>query len=495
MPKPFLSVLLLLLSSIGKDLPLSAQPPLDKYIHLGLDSNLALHRRNFDLQRAQIDLRRAQSMFYPQAGFSSQYTLADGGRTQSIPVGDLLNSVYSSLNQLTGSNKFPQVPNQSIQFLPNDYHDTKMEISMPLLNTDLQHNKEVNGEMINARRADVEIYRRDLVLHIRQAYYQYLQAGKAVEIYGAALLTVKENRRVSGKFVENHMATKEIVLRAQAQVSQVESSLIEAENNLRNAAAYFNFLLNRSLESPVIIDSSLAADPASSTDHAAQTPQDPSLQPQLFLRSGDPFLPHHSPNSSYDPDSHRKSVLPEVRLPAGREELNQLRSMQKITQSNLKWDRAYLTPRLSAFYDIGFQGFGFHFDNTQFYQFAGIQLQWTLFKANDNKYKIRQSRIDIASIDDQYEELTRQLTLQAQTTTNNYNSALEALHSLSDEVSSAREAYRLAEKRFNEGQALQIELIDARTQMTNAEIRYSLGRLSVLNKAADLERVTASYKF
>ena len=471
MPKPFLSVLLLL-ASIGKELPLSAQPPLDKYIHIGLDSNLALHRRNFDLQRAQIDLRRAQSMFYPQAGFSSQYTLADGGRTQSIPVGDLLNSVYSSLNQLTGSNKFPQVPNQSIQFLPNDYHDTKMEISMPLLNTDLYHNKEVNGEMINARRADVEIYRRDLVLHIRQAYYQYLQAGKAVEIYGAALLTVKENRRVSGKFVENHMATKEIVLRAQAQVSQVESSLIEAENNLRNAAAYFNFLLNRSLESPVIIDSSLATGPigASSSTLPAEAASPSSAASALPLASTASF-------------------------PAGREELNQLRSMQKITQSNLKWDRAYLTPRLSAFYDIGFQGFGFHFDNTQFYQFAGIQLQWTLFKANDNKYKIRQSRIDIASIDDQYQELTQQLTLQAQTTTNNYNSALEALHSLSDEVSSAREAYRLAEKRFNEGQALQIELIDARTQMTNAEIRYSLGRLSVFNKAADLERVTASYKF
>src|SRR4051812_47641451 len=55
---------------------------LESYIRVGLDSNLALHQRNFDLQRARIDLKRAQSLFYPQAGFSSQYTLADGGRTQ-----------------------------------------------------------------------------------------------------------------------------------------------------------------------------------------------------------------------------------------------------------------------------------------------------------------------------------------------------------------------------------------------------------------------------
>src|SRR6202012_3945095 len=147
-----------------------ASPILDSYIRTGLDSNLALHQRNFDLERARIDLKRAQSLFYPQAGFSSQYTLADGGRTQSIPVGDLLNNVYSTLNQLTNSNKFPQVANQSIQFLPNDYHDTKMEITLPILNTELQHNKEISSETISARRADRDIYRRELVRSIRQAY-------------------------------------------------------------------------------------------------------------------------------------------------------------------------------------------------------------------------------------------------------------------------------------------------------------------------------------
>ncbi|HEY8970322.1 MAG TPA: hypothetical protein VIM64_14560, partial [Puia sp.] len=93
---------------------------LEEYIRMGLDSNLALRQRSFDLQKALLDLKRAQSLFYPQAAFSSQYTLAHGGRSQDIPVGDLLNGVYSTLNQLTTSNKFPQVANQSIQFLPND---------------------------------------------------------------------------------------------------------------------------------------------------------------------------------------------------------------------------------------------------------------------------------------------------------------------------------------------------------------------------------------
>ncbi|HTI12920.1 MAG TPA: TolC family protein [Puia sp.] len=467
--------------------PAAAPTILESYIRTGLDSNLALHQRNFDWQRAQLDLKRAKSLFYPEATFSSQYTAANGGRSQSIPVGDLLNGVYSSLNQLTGTNKFPQVANQNIQFLPNDYHDTKMEISLPLFNMDLQHNKQVNGEMINARRADADIYKRDLVQHIRQAYYQFLQAGKAVEIYTNALGLVKENRRVSEKFVANRMATKEIVLRAQAQVSQVESSLIEARNNLRNAAAYFNFLLNRPLETPVLADPALTAEPAGPTSSAA-APTDPALTGTSSTAVASTVPP---PTGAF-PAGPPAGI---AELPAGREELNKVNSMQKILESNLKWNKSYLFPKLSAFYDIGYQGFGFRFNSAQFYQLAGVQLTWPLFRAGDNKYKIRQAQIDIASVGDQYRELTQQLTLQVQTVSNDYSSAIETLQSLSDEVSSARETYRLAERRFNEGQALQIELIDARTQMTGAELRYSLGRLTVLNRAADLERATASYKF
>ncbi|HEY4334282.1 MAG TPA: TolC family protein [Puia sp.] len=449
MPK---RVFLLLLLAIATRV--SAQTLLDTYLRIGLDSNLALHQRNFDLQRSELDLRRARSLFYPQAGFSSQYTLANGGRTQAIPIGDLLNNVYSTLNQLTASNKFSPVSNQSIQFLPNDFHDTKVEVSVPILNTDLLHNKEVTDATVSVRRAEFEVYRRDLVRSIRQAYYQYLQAGKAVDVYATALVFVKENRRVSEKFVENHIATREIVLRSQAQVSQVESSLIEAENDRSNATAYFNFLLNRSLDYPILTDSALMATPVAGE------------------------------NTSTMSDAI-----------GGREELNQLKSYQRILQSNLKWDRNYLIPKLNAFYDIGYQGYGIHLNGTQFYQLGGIQLNWTLFKANDNKYKIRQAQIDIDAIGEQYRQLTQQLTLEQQTASNNYHSALRALQALADETGSAREAYRLAERRFNEGQALQVELIDARTQMTSAEIRYSLGRLALLNRAADVERATASYKF
>ena len=103
---------ILLLTAFSSD----SQSILERYIKQGLDSNLALKQKSFDLKRAKLDLDRARTLFYPQANFNAQYLLATGGRTQDIPIGDLLNNVYTTLNDLTASNKFNTVQNQKINF-------------------------------------------------------------------------------------------------------------------------------------------------------------------------------------------------------------------------------------------------------------------------------------------------------------------------------------------------------------------------------------------
>ncbi len=428
------------------------QTVLDNYIKRGLDSNLALRQKDFNLQQARLDLQRARSLFFPRADFASQYTLASGGRSIDIPVGDLLNDVYTTLNQLTASGKFPQLANQSVQFLPNNFHDTRVELALPVYNRQLGYNREIQEERIRTRQLEIDAYKRELVKNIKGAYYQYLQADKAVNIYTNALQLANENLRVAEKLVQNDMATREVTFRAKSQVSQVQTLLIEARNNRQNAAAYFNFLLNEPLTNAVETDSSLL--------EQVQLPE---------------------------------SIATET--PDRREELAQLKSYQSILHTNLKLNRSYFIPVVNAFYQIGFQGYGVKFNNDQFYQLGGLQLQWPLFRANDNKFKIRQSELELEALGARYKEVEQQLNLQVQTALNNYRSALQLLQSLRDEVQSSAETYRLAERRYREGQALQIELIDARTQLTNAQIQYSLAQLAALTRAAELEYATASYKF
>ena len=444
--KPVISFLFL----CGCCLYLPAQSILDHYVQTGLDSNLALKQKTFDLQKSKLDLKIAAALFVPQVNLASQYTVSEGGRSIGLPIGDLLNGVYATLNKLTASNKFPVVGNQSIQFLPNDFNDTRVEVLLPLLNTDLIYNKAIKSEMVHSQQEDVLIYKRELVKTIKQAYYHYLQADKAIRIYENALETVQENLRFNEKLVKNNAATKEVIARARAQVSQVETSLLEAQNNKKNAAAYFNFLLNRPFEFNIETDSTLFE------------------QPQ-YIATGP------------------------AEVPVLREELAKLRSVKKVYESNLKLTDGAKIPKLNAAYDIGFQGNGFKFDNAQFYQLAAVQFQWTLFRGYENRYKIRQAKIDIASIDNQYNDAQKQMQLQVSMASNDYQSAWAALQSTADEMQSTRESFDLTAKRYREGQALELELTDARIQMTNAAIRFSLARLAVLNKAAELERVKANY--
>lgn len=428
------------------------QEVLNRYIQKGLDSNLALRQKSFDIKKAQLDLDRAKTLFYPQVGLNAQYTIANGGRAIDIPIGDLLNPVYSTLNQLTSSAKFPQVENQSQQFLPNDFNDTKIEVTLPVYNPSIKLNKQLKEELINTYKADEDIYKRELVMQIKQAYYQYLQAGKAVNVYTNAITTVSENLRYNEKLVKNNAATKDAVLKAKAQLSQVQSSLIDAQQQQKNAAAYFNFLINQPLDE--IIE------------------QDSGILPQTDA-----------------------GIVLSIDETSQREELTKIKSAEKVLQKNLQLSNTYKLPVLNAFYNVGFQGYGYKFNDNHFYQLAGLQLTWNIFKANDNKLKTKQTQTDIDAIQNQYADVQNRLRLQATTAYNNYSAALQSLSSKQAETESSREAFRVIDKKFKEGMALQIEWIDARTQMTNAEIQYSLKQLDVLNKAAELERATAAWKF
>ncbi|HRH59154.1 MAG TPA: TolC family protein, partial [Chitinophagaceae bacterium] len=357
-----------------------------------------------------------------------------------------------TLNQLTSSAKFPQVENQSQQFLPNDFNDTKIEVTLPVYNPSIKLNKQLKEELINTYKADEDIYKRELVMQIKQAYYQYLQAGKALNVYTNAIATVSENLRYNEKLVKNNAATKDAVLKAKAQLSQVQSSLIDAQQQQKNAAAYFNFLINQPLDEIIEQDSGI-------------------------LQQTD------------------AGIVLSIDETSQREELAKIKSAEKVLQKNLQLSNTYKLPVLNAFYNVGFQGYGYKFNDNHFYQLAGLQLTWNIFKANDNKLKTKQTQTDIDAIQNQYADVQNRLRLQATTAYNNYSAALQSLSSKQAETESSREAFRVIDKKFKEGMALQIEWIDARTQMTNAEIQYSLKQLDVLNKAAELERATAAWKF
>src|SRR5690349_18680348 len=109
--------MLAILLSVGTQ-AVKAQSQLDQYIQQGLASNQSIRQQSFTLEKNVYALKEAKTMFLPDISFSTTYSKAEGGRTIDVPVGDLLNGAYATLNQLTGSNSFPRLQNQHILINP-----------------------------------------------------------------------------------------------------------------------------------------------------------------------------------------------------------------------------------------------------------------------------------------------------------------------------------------------------------------------------------------
>lgn len=423
------------------------QQPLDGYIEEGLKNNLILQQKHIALDKALLALKVANGMFSPSLTLLGNYTTGDGGRSISFPVGDLLNPVYSTLNQITGTDNFPTIENVNQNFFPRDFYDVRARASMPIVNTDLIYNRKIKAQQTLLQEAEVAIYKRELIRNIKVSYYNYLAAQQGVLIYKTALARAEEGKRVNESLLENGKGLPAYILRSQSELESTKAQLADAERQVENAQLYFNFLLNRDAASEI------------------QT-----LEPGI-LNIDDPTL-----NTTQN-----------------REELLQLQTATAIQRDVQEMTRLFWMPRISGFIDLGAQGEQMKYNRNANYYLLGVQLEVPLFAGFTNRNKIAQARLDVKSVDLTLQQTTRQLNLGLETSRNALLSAQQNYRSSQKQLEAAQSYQRLIEKGYKEGTNTFIESVDARTQLTGAQLQVALNNYRVLIAMANLERETASF--
>ncbi|WP_238592933.1 TolC family protein [Chryseobacterium kwangjuense] len=434
-------VLLLYLGFLGH-----AQNHLDRYIKIGLTNNEVIRQKSFDINKSLFALKEAQSLFYPNVALVGNYTIADGGRTIDIPIGDMLNPVYSTLNQITTSSTFPQLQNQSVLINPNNFYDVKLHTTMPLLNYEIIYNKRIKMQQTNLQKIELEVYKRELVKDIKIAYYKYLQSVEGIRIYENALSIVKENQRINRSLFKNEKINRTAVLRSDNEVKRIEANLEVAKNTSENARSYFNFLLNRKLDSEIEIDENMELPTELTTENIT-----------------------------------------------AREELKQLYQAKEINDNVFQMTRSNWFPKLSGFADLGFQDFDFKLDKSSRYYFAGLSLEWNIFSGNKNKYKLKQVDEDQKKISSQIDNVKQQLLLQYEVSQNNLRSALEQYDSENKQKETAKKYNEDVNRLYKEGLAIYIELLDAQNQVVNTQLNTNIALYNSWIAYAELERANASF--
>lgn len=444
-----------LLASLGGLHGLHAQEnSLETYIRMALDSNIVMQQKNISLEKALLALQTAKSLYAPTVAFIGGYQTGDGGRNIPLPLGDLLNDAYATLNQLTGSQKFPRLENESINFFPRNFYDAKVRTTLPLFNNDLSYNRKISEEQLQLAEYELEAYRRELVKEVKIAYFDHLRALQAVAIQEAALRLASEGKRMNEKLLENGRGLPAYVLRAESEIAAVEAELSRAQRQVENAALYFNMLINRAPFGPI----------------------DTSFNEAAALRQGILLM-----NESAGPQQ--------------REELQSLHTAIRMNETVLRMNKQFAIPKLSGFLDIGSQAEGLHFNRQSRYYMAGLQLDVPLFSGRRNNIKIKETDLAVQDARLQLDRVARQLAVSSQVARNNLVAAWKTYQSSLVRLRAAETYQRLIDRGFQEGTSSYLETVDARSQLTTARLAATLDQYSVLQAAAILERETASYPF
>lgn len=427
-----------------------AQSPLDNYISEGLKDNIVLQQKNISLESAMTSLGIARGMFLPSVSLQGQYLDGNGGRDISIPVGDLLNPVYASLNALTNSQEFPQIANVSEDFLPHNFYDAKVHVTMPIVNSDLLYNNKVRQQQVVLAQYELDTYKRELIKNIKTAYYNYLNARAAVAIYQSALDRAKEGKRVNEALLLNGKGLPAFVLRAESEVVTIEANITEAQNQAENAGMYFNFLLNRDANAPIIAPDVTAVNLST-------------LDTLLTVSVNE------------------------------REELAQMREAVELRQTVVKMDQRFWTPRLNGFVDLGSQYSDWKFNSQSRYSLIGLQLEIPLFAGLTNRGKTKLAAYEAENTELSLQQVSRQLALGEATARNGVVTAYDNYEAATKQLDAAASYQRLIEKGYRDGANSFLETVDARSQLTQAQLQSNVTRYRVLIAQAAYERETASY--
>ncbi|MEM7104857.1 MAG: TolC family protein [Bacteroidota bacterium] len=450
------SIWLIIVVIFNLNIAKAQQSPLDAYIDEALNSNVALKQQELSYAKSLAALEEAKAYFLPTLSFDSRFTLAHGGRTIDIPLGDLMNPVYDNLDLINSINRdaipgypdlpgYPRLENEEIKFVRNTDQETRFRVAVPIYNAAILNNQKIKKGMVAAESISVDIYRRELEKEVKIGYYNYLKATEAAKVFENAKKLVDENLRTTQALYDNHQITIDRVYAAEAQVKEVEQQLAIADKDEKVAQAYFNFLLNADFDRPIT------------------TIEEEAL-----------------PINALSLESARNKAI------QNRQELDQLNKFIDVSSQNIQLNRGNNLPEISFAADYGFQGSSYNFNRDSDFMMGSIAMKWNIFDRS-NKYKVQQAQIEKSILEQRKIETSQQIGLQVVNSFYDLEAALKSIELATKEVESTRKAYKLVFTKYQRSLANLVELTESRTHKTNAEHKLVIARFDYLTKLAEFE--------
>jgi outer membrane protein len=424
---------------------------LDNYVKEALANNLGIQSEILKKDKQYSKVEQAKKLWNPTVDLNASYLFAEGGRELLFPLGDLFNPVYGTLNQLTSSTNFPtNIENENIQLAPNNFLDLQLTISKPLLNSSIKYNQKIQQELLRINDFDLALSKKETIAQIKVGYYNYLKTFEGLAIMNETERLLQEILTFNKKLVKYDKATPDVLSDVEFQIANLQSQKAMLMEQQDLAKAYFNLLLNKSLDAEVIVDGNILKGKIQATENITSL-KSKAMQSRLEFKKMDVASVVNS--------------------------LNQ----KRINQSK--------KPTLGISGGIGLQTESFNFENGGPLYTLGLGMNWSLIDGGLRKKKIEEIHVDQRILENDRKRLSQQIEMQVIQIFYKMRSLEIRMQAEEVAVKSAKKSYRAINARYRNDKAILIELTQAQNSLTNSEMSKALSKYDYLILLAELENV------
>jgi outer membrane protein TolC len=429
--------------------PVGANPTLDALIFKGLTSNPELAAQQQTLAASRESLNEAHAAAKPVIALSARASVAEGGRTFDIPIGDALNPVYRNLEQINGPNapKYPTLQNQSNRLLRPHEQETKLTFTAPLYAPTLAPKINAVAASGQASAAQVESVARRLVRDIKVAYYGLQQAQAQQVVLSASEQLLKENLRVNEALLAQGKITRDAVLRAEAELLAVRQAVAETQFQADFSSRRLNVLTNQPQDTAVVLKGPLKA--------------------QTEVLQMDDF-----------------QVPPELRqIQAGVEARKQLELAAKKN----------FLPTVGFAADAGIQGSNYGSAPGSGFAIASVVLSWNFSDGGARNAQLAQALALRQQQEAQQEHAKNVLENVLRSTGERLKLSVSQLATAQARQAASEEAFRIALKKKDAGSLAQLEFFDVQRNLTESRQSVVAATAQLNSAAAEFELAKSSY--
>jgi len=387
---------------------------LKEFVEEALKHNLELKATKNEVKSSEYEYKATRALLFPVFKFEENYT-------QTNIAGHVL---FIKLNQQRFS--FPIDLNN-----PNTItnYETKFTIEIPVwMGGKLRAFKNMakykwEGDRENYGRKEEEI-----ILKVYEAYANAVLAKSAVEVSRTAVRDAEEHVRIAERAYKVGLVLFADVLRAKVYLSKAKEKLREAENNYKVAKKALELLVNKEYGNFDVND--FEGCPTVSSDK-----------------------------------------LKEVALKE-REDLKAVERYLKSLEEGVKVARADLLPKVYAFANYSMFDWKKPFGSEGDGYMVGVGVKWEFNLGFAPLFRTKSMKERVNALRNQRELLTKAILFEIEKSLTDYENALYSLKSAEARMKEAREVVRVIRRRYEEGLARMVDLLDAQTQLDMARFEY-----------------------